>query len=186
MEEQKSFAEFVKFQKIPRLSRDCEITEKIDGTNACIVITEDGQFLTGKRSGWCTPEKDNMGFSKWANERKDELMGLGIGRHFGEFYGQGIQRNYDLKEKRFALFNTHKWSDPLVRPKCCGVVPTLGIVPFDTLIIREIVIYLAMTGSQAVPGFMNPEGVVIRHLESNHLYKKTILNDEKSKGVQDE
>ena len=37
---------FTPFQKIPRLSREMIITEKIDGTNSCICITEDGEFLT--------------------------------------------------------------------------------------------------------------------------------------------
>ena len=31
---------FVEFRKIPRLNRDIIITEKIDGTNASIVIEE--------------------------------------------------------------------------------------------------------------------------------------------------
>lgn len=32
--------EFQGFQKIPRLSRECIITEKIDGTNAFIEVLE--------------------------------------------------------------------------------------------------------------------------------------------------
>lgn len=39
--------EFKGFPKMARLSRECIITEKIDGTNAQICITEDGQFLSG-------------------------------------------------------------------------------------------------------------------------------------------
>ena len=35
--------EFQPFPKIPRLSREIVITEKIDGTNAQILITDDGQ-----------------------------------------------------------------------------------------------------------------------------------------------
>ena len=79
--------EFESFGKIARLSRECTITEKIDGTNAQICITEDGQFLTGSRTRWITPQDDNMGFSAWAHEHKDELMPLGVGRHFGEWWG---------------------------------------------------------------------------------------------------
>ena len=37
--------EFIKFEKIARLNREIIITEKIDGTNAQICITEDGEFL---------------------------------------------------------------------------------------------------------------------------------------------
>ena len=109
-------SDFVAFPKIPRLSRRCVITEKIDGTNACIFIGEDGEFLVGSRTRWITPENDNHGFARWAYEHKDELLGLGPGRHFGEWWGQGIQRGYGLKEKRFSLFNTSRWMDDAVRP----------------------------------------------------------------------
>jgi len=94
--------EFVGFPKISRLTRDCVITEKIDGTNAQICIKEDGTFLVGSRTQWITPEKDNHGFAKWAYANKEELLSLGVGNHFGEWWGNGIQRGYDLKngEKR--------------------------------------------------------------------------------------
>ena len=54
--------EFEEFPKIARLSRECIITEKLDGTNAQVLITEDmdsGQrFLqVGSRSRWITPEE---------------------------------------------------------------------------------------------------------------------------------
>ena len=47
--------EFEAFDKIARLSRGCTITEKIDGTNACIAIGEAGEFFIGSRSRWITP-----------------------------------------------------------------------------------------------------------------------------------
>ena len=50
--------EFEAFQKIARLKRNCVITEKIDGTNAQIFIGEDGEFLTGSRNRWITPDDD--------------------------------------------------------------------------------------------------------------------------------
>ena len=53
-------------------------------------------------------------------------MELGVGQHFGEWWGFGIQRGYGLHERRFSLFNTGRWSDPAVRPACCGVVPVLA------------------------------------------------------------
>lgn len=82
-----SNVEFREFPKIARLNRECLITEKIDGTNASILITEDGQFLTGSRTRWITPQDDNYGFSKWAHDHRDELMQLGPGHHFGEWWG---------------------------------------------------------------------------------------------------
>lgn len=172
---------FKSFSKIPRLSREIVITEKIDGTNAQIFIGENGEFLTGSRTRWITPENDNYGFSRWAHEHKDELMQLGPGAHFGEWWGQGIQRNYGLRERRFSLFNVHKWGE--VRPACCGVVPELWRGIMDTWIIRDVLEDLLKKGSKAQPGYMNPEGIVIYHTAGGHLYKKTIDGDESPKSL---
>jgi len=173
---------FVPFQKIPRLSRDMIITEKIDGTNSCICITEDGEFLTASRKRWITPEDDNYGFSRWAHEHKEELMMLGTGFHYGEWWGSGIQRGYGLKEKRFSLFNTSRWSDPSIRPACCHVVPILYTGMFDTQVIMQVMDRLLEHGSYAAEGYMRPEGVVIFHTASGHLYKKTFEKDDSGKG----
>ena len=168
--------EFESFNKISRLSREMVITEKLDGTNAQIFIGEDGEFLTGSRKRWITPEEDNFGFSRWAHEHKEQLMGLGEGTHYGEWWGQGIQRKYGLTEKRFSLFNTHRWGDD--RPDCCDVVPVLYKGMFNTTRIDEVLEDLAEHGSYAEEGFMNPEGIVIFHTHGNLLFKKTIKNDE--------
>ena len=174
--------QFVEFRKIPRLTRDCIITEKIDGTNAVICITADGQFLVGSRTRWITPEDDNYGFAKWAHANKEELMRLGEGTHFGEWWRQGVQRNYGLTERRFSLFNTHRWSDDAVRPKCCHVVPVLNSGAFDTGMVQAAIDVLRRDGSKAAPGFGNPEGVVVFHTASNSLFKKTLNKDEEWKG----
>jgi hypothetical protein len=177
--------EFEGFPKIPRLSRECIITEKIDGTNSCIYIGEDGEFLIGSRSKWITTQADNFGFAQWAYQHKDELIsGLGIGRHFGEWWGSGIQRGYGLPkgEKRFSLFNTSRWSDDSVRPSCCYVVPIIKQGLFDTNMVHDALAELRMEGSFAAPGFMNPEGIVIFHVAGNLMFKKTIKNDEVPKG----
>jgi len=113
---------FVGFQKIPRLSREVVITEKIDGTNAQIFIPELPQeieeiqrigfpFYVGSRTRWITPDDDNAGFARWAYANAEEILELGPGHHMGEWWGLGIQRGYGLKEKRFSLFNTGKWVD---------------------------------------------------------------------------
>jgi len=176
--------EFRKFGKIARLSREIVVTEKIDGTNGLIAIGEDGEFRVGSRNQWITPEKDNAGFARWAYEHKDELMQLGAGYHYGEWWGQGIQRGYGLKEKRFSLFNTSRWSDELgVRPACCHVVPVLYTGMFDTEMVQIWLDWLGRNGSVAAPGFMNPEGVVIYHVAGNLYFKKTIENDDKPKSI---
>ena len=173
--------EFQKFSKIPRLSRDCVITEKIDGTNAQIYIGEGGEFLTGSRNRWIVPGDDNAGFAKWALEHKEELLKLGPGRHFGEWWGLGIYRQYGLTEKRFSLFNTGRWNKDNT-PDCCHVVPILYSGPFTTYKITETIQGLEKFGSQASLGFMNPEGIVIWHEAARVFLKKTIKNDEKPIG----
>lgn len=193
--------DFVGFPKMARLSREVIVTEKIDGTNAQIFITDDGDVFAGSRTRWVTTSDDNYGFAKWVEFHKGDLLsGLGPGRHFGEWWGQGIQRNYGLKEKRFSLFNVLRWAafgaepqrlpyaDPRIEkyqdiaPECCSLVPVLWRGIFDTLSIDEMLLILKMNGSLAAPGFMNPEGVVIFHMAANIGFKKTILKDEKHKG----
>ena len=100
---------FEPFSKIPRLTRKCIITEKIDGTNAQIYIGEQGEFYIGSRKKWILPEDDNYGFARWALENKEELLKLGVGAHFGEWWGQGIQRKYNMDKKVFSLFNVDRW-----------------------------------------------------------------------------
>ena len=172
--------DFQGFAKIPRFSRDCIITEKIDGTNAQIFIGEDGEFEVGSRNRWITPNSDNYGFARWAYDRRDDLVeALGPGRHFGEWWGKGIQRKYGMQKKIFSLFNVRKWPEP---PKHCQVVPVIYEGPFNCLAIFQALTKLSLCGSVAAPGFDDPEGVVIFHKASGQLFKKTLQNDEVPKG----
>lgn len=181
--------EFESFAKIARLSRQCVVTEKIDGTNGQIAITEDGQMYVGSRNQWIlTPDggyqADPFGFARWALDHKEELVQkLGPGRHYGEWWGSGIQRGYGLPkgEKRFSLFNTSRWGDAASRPECCGVVPILYQGVFDVSRIELCLSELRSTGSVAAPGFMRAEGVVIFHTASNTLFKKTLEKDDEPK-----
>ena len=166
---------FASFDKIARANKSygCVITEKIDGTNAQIVI-EDGKIVgVGSRSRWIAPGKDtdNFGFAGWVQEHEEELLGLGDGSHFGEWYGLGIQRGYGLTEKRFALFNATRWAD--MRPACCGVVPVLHTGEFNRGVVQSVMVALRDVGSQAVRGFMDPEGIVIYLPGSRTLLKET-------------
>ena len=172
---------FLPFAKMARFSREIVITEKIDGTNAQIYIGENGEFLTGSRNRWITPEDDNFGFAKWARDNRDELMQLGSGRHFGEWWGLGVQRGYGLKERRFSLFNTARWGDD--RPACCDVVPVLYRGLFDTSEVETVIDRLRVFGSHAAPGFMRPEGVVIFHTAGNVGFKKTLEKDDMPKSL---
>ncbi len=173
--------EFLEFPKMARFSREVIVTEKIDGTNAQIFITEDGGFFTGSRTRWISPDDDNFGFSRWANEHKQELMELGVGRHYGEWWGSGIQRGYGLLkgERRFSLFNVSRWENS--RPSCCEVVPVLWRGNFSDMNISDIMKQLKTTGSVASIGFTNPEGVVIYHIAGKIGFKKTFEKDETGK-----
>lgn len=176
--------DFVGFHKIPRLDRDCIITEKIDGTNGQIFIGEDGEFLVGSRNRWLGPDKvnDNFGFCAWAMERKEQIIAeLGPGRHFGEWWGRGIGRTYGLRDRRFSLFNTTRWGVELL--VLCHVVPVIEITAdgFESLAVWRTLQWLKESGSLAAPGFMEPEGIVIYHTASGHMYKKTLEDDEKGK-----
>lgn len=179
--------DFTPFMKISRWSRDIVITEKIDGTNGSIYIEDDFRTMhIGSRTRWITPENDNYGFARWCLANYDELLKLGPGTHFGEWWGSGIQRKYDLNEKRFSLFNTAKWSDDNIRPNCCHVVPVLYKGPLSCDKVIECLEDLKTNGSKASPGFMNPEGIVIFHTAANMCFKKTIKNDDKPKSLVNE
>jgi len=197
--------EFTKFPKIPRLNRDMIITEKIDGTNASVTnmvlsnpsdnmradFAEKGwgifdfeynsiAVVPASRNRYITLKKDNYGFAKWVHEHAEELLSLGIGQNFGEWWGKGIQRGYDQMKKHFSLFNVTRWEEEA--PLCCDVVPVLYEGPFETYVIEQLVDNLWEYGSKAAPGFMDPEGVVVFHKAANRMFKVTCKNDEMPKG----
>jgi hypothetical protein len=195
------------FPKIARLQRDIVITEKIDGTNAQVFILDlevgapaDAPLATfarygvwaGSRNRWLQPGKeDNFGFAAWVLANAEALAkGLGPGRHYGEWWGAGIQRRYALDHKRFSLFNVSRWAaahfgnDPaLLRdkqqyaPACCHVVPVLYSGPFTASAWEGALGQLRALGSVAAPGFMNPEGIVVFHTASSTFYKQTLVDD---------
>jgi hypothetical protein len=168
--------EFKEWPKTPRLLRNITITEKIDGTNACVIVTDEGEIHVQSRKRLITPEQDNYGFARWATAHADELRELGPGYHFGEWWGLGIQRGYGLDEKRFSLFNTGRWQnqDP---PACCHVVPILATADFSQAVIETTLDGLREDGSAAAPGFMDPEGVVVYLSAARQMFKVTLEND---------
>lgn len=181
-----STLEFEAWPKTPRLFRDMIITEKIDGTNAAVVVYEhEGELFCAaqSRKRIIQPGKDtdNYGFAGWVREHEAELTALGVGHHFGEWYGQGIQRNYGLEERRFALFNP----DTENVPACCEVVPVLSRCQGYELnsIVGKVCLSLRLLGSTAVPGFMQPEGLVIYHTAARQTFKVLLEGDDHPKGA---
>jgi hypothetical protein len=180
---------FETFKKIPRLGRTVIITEKLDGTNAQVFVPHDPRLplAIGSRNRWITPGKttDNYDFARWVMDNEEAIRRLGPGRHFGEWWGVGIARRYGIAERRWSLFNTSQWTEQELRdrdlPSNVHVVPLMAqheLRPecgFDP--VQEAIGRLKTEGSLAAPGFMDPEGIVIRHSASAQLYKWTFDGD---------
>jgi hypothetical protein len=177
------------------------VTEKIDGTNAQVAIftdpeLEDGSreyvlaaqdgmnLLAASRSRYIDLKNDNMGFARWVYEHRADLFALGPGRHYGEWWGAGIQRKYNTREKRLSLFNVNRWGPhrdvvkyPVDAPACVGTVPVLYAGLFDLQQVEKCLDLLREGGSMAAPGFMQPEGVIVYHVAGGYLFKKTLDGD---------
>lgn len=173
--------DFEEFKPIERIQQPIIITEKIHGTNAQILV--DGKDIyAGSRSRWITPEDDNFNFAKFVYGNREELIvKLGEGRHYGEWYGAGINAGYDLKEKRFTLFNTTRWNpvrDAGGLPTGVDVVPVLYQGPYNGTVIDETFAKLKEGGSVAVPGYKKPEGIVVFFTRSNMFMKRTFESED--------
>ena len=131
--------EFRSWGKTPRLFRDIVITEKIDGTNSAVIFedvtTQDVDLIPSNelivrdsnlyrvgaqsKNRLITPGKttDNYNFAQWVYENKELLFDrLGVGYHFGEWWGKGIQKRYgDLNYRVFSLFNVARYADVFFR-----------------------------------------------------------------------
>ncbi len=180
-----ALAEFKEFPKIFRYSRAVVVTEKLDGTNAAVIIQNGRLVGCQSRTRLITPEDDNYGFAAWANKHAERLASiLGDGHHYGEWWGSGIQRGYGLPkgEKRFSLFNVSRWEH--VKDAEIGLycVPVLAREEcFGDFHANHMMEKLGKNGSYAAPGFMKPEGIVIYHTQGNFLLKKTFEKDSEGK-----
>lgn len=158
------------------------VTEKIHGSNAQILVSDDGLRLkAGSRNRWLSADHDNYGFAKWVDDNREPLLAfLGPGRHFGEWYGAGIGPGYGLQEKRLALFNAHRWSqvDKTLFPPGVDVVPVLYVGAYTIETIEGIKAKLKADGSVMVPGYKKPEGVVINFHELRGLLKSVFDKEE--------
>ena len=209
--------EFQAWPKTPRLFRDIVITEKVDGTNSAIIISEpmpkdepadENALYTIERDGLyydvaaqsrkrlITPGKttDNFGFAKFVQENAEKLFDLlGPGRHFGEWWGHGIQGRYNdnaiggKNMRGFALFNVEKhdglyeWFHGGDFDVLVEAMPVLYRGPFSEGAIRDILNEMKVNGSMVSP-FNKAEGIVVYHTQSRQVYKYTIDNDDAAKG----
>jgi len=160
-------ARFVEWPKIPRGQNETiSISEKIDGTNACIIVDkmeDTGQlYISGvqSRKRLITPWDDNFGFANWVDTNSVDLLQLGEGYHYGEWAGEGIQKNHhNVVGRKLFLFNTARWNpDNPNRPDCCDVVPLLYEGPLHTDTIDLTMMSLERTAHQ---NGWTPEGVIV-------------------------
>jgi hypothetical protein len=165
----------VEFKPWPKIQRgggteQVTITEKLDGTNSCIII-QDGEIVgVQSRKRMITPGKntDNYGFAQWVEDNSAELLGLGDGYHYGEWAGVGIQKNpLGLESKRFYLFNVARWNLEHQPPTCCYVVPVLYSGEYRPDIIEEIMDSLKANAPH------DPEGVVVWYHKARRYEKYT-------------
>lgn len=207
---------FERFPSLTRFSHGWTITEKLDGTNAAInivhpggldddevyiaygasIIAEVGEFVVfaQSRSKLITPGKstDNHGFARFVQDNAEEIVAkLGEGRHFGEWVGPGVnKRHYNLKEKQFALFNTHRWAGADL-PERVTHVPVIlanqyledpGRAAVEAMNGMKIFgSHFGLPNPGSIKGFDNPEGVVMYHGPSKTTFKKTFDYDELGK-----
>jgi hypothetical protein len=203
--------EFKAWPKTPRLFRDIVITEKVDGTNSAIIIEEldvddpgahrlaaverDGVLYevgAQSRNRLILPGKttDNHGFAAFVQHNAERLFDLlGPGRHYGEWWGEGIQGRYKFPvgTRGFALFNTqrheglHEWLEaPDGKNILVETVPVLYKGPFSEKVIRDTLEVLRGGGSCVSPTDKS-EGIVVFHTQSRQVYKYTIEGDDAHK-----
>jgi RNA ligase len=199
------------------------ITEKIDGTNGAVGVVQlepgghwdagqanqivwsgDGEtayaVYAQSRNRITTPDRgggggsDNYAFAEWVWANGSELVRvLGVGLHYGEWWGRGIGRGYGLTERRFSLFNTSRWrhlADPEARaaikpPEPLTVVPTLWTGTPDTIRVHFHLGLLKAMGSEAAPGYMNPEGICVFLPSGKQIYKVTFEGDQPKGSIQE-
>lgn len=189
--------EFKAWPKTPRLFRSVIITEKIDGTNAAVIIeradenADDVMYRSDAvvtRSGWfyvnaqsrsriIVPAADNFGFAAWVRANAVYLAEtLGEGYHYGEWWGQGIQRRYGMSKKVFSLFNVRRWWDVTFELDDLRLVPVLYRGTYSERAVELALAELREFGSRAAT-FDNPEGICVFHEDANQVFKVLLEND---------
>lgn len=192
--------EFKPFPKIERIGKvNMQITQKIHGSNAQVYISMadvvffrdefeyeegaikvDGEYYIlrcGSRTRWIVPGDDNYGFAAFVYANAEEFIRcLGVGQHFGEWAGPGINSGEGLTEKTFVLFDYWKFPPERKLPPQTIVVPVLYQGVMELGKIDEVMDELKTNGSKLALGFMRPEGVVISAMGTR--YKKVFQAEE--------
>lgn len=212
-----TFGQFKSWGSTPRFHKGLHITEKINGTNAGVSVqgvskdespefVKDGIVVAGVDCDWIvraqsrkriiTPGDDNFGFAAWVWDNAEGLANLlGFGYHYGEWYGEGIQKNpLAVKGRWWALFNTWHWGRPenLNRLRMVDIpglttVPVLhdeqrdGPADFSTIpkILNDLTNWGSLADGSAPEG--EPEGIIVWQRETQQRYKILLREDDKHK-----
>lgn len=193
---------FIKWPSTPRFHKYLTITEKIDGTNACIRIL-DGTVSAQSRKRVITPDDDNFGFAKWVHDNAGALTDvMGYGVHFGEWFGEGIQKNpLGIEGKRFAHFSPWKFNDEqkerITESGLVEFVPVLFEGQADIYTIPNVMQDLDLYGTRVAGAtkvangydweldeMARAEGVIVWQRETQQKYKILLDNDAIHKGQQ--
>ena len=173
------------FNSIERLENIyCVITEKIDGTNGLIEIhdsTIDGVKF-GSRNRYITFENDNNGFANFFRHYTNQLFSLPNVieeepeypiRIYGEWFGCGIQRGYDLKDKFFMPFSTF-YAEKLIEHQIPNIIkPSIMYTGKFSQEVVDTCMQILTNGSLVIPEFKRPEGIVIHFPKYNFRLKQT-------------
>jgi hypothetical protein len=95
-------------------------------------------------------------------------------------FAREIEAKIATINERIVEVTQHDLSD-LVTGMIRDLVP---VNPRPRYAPNFILEHLKRTGSQAVPGYMQPEGIVVYHRASDTCFKATIEGDESHKGQQ--
>ena len=167
--------EFKPWGKTPRIKGNTiTITEKLDGTNSCVIV-RDGKVVgvqSRNRMINVGKQNDNMGFAAWVWDNKEALATLGDGYHYGEWVGPNIQKNpHMLEEKKFFLFNTFRPAESL--PDCVDQVSVLYQGPYTPTVAENTMNELWQNAMDS--GYV-PEGIIVYHHDTRTYAKDTFAN----------
>lgn len=158
MDDFQSFASIESYRKAYM-----RITQKLHGSNGQVYVYEEDGVRTlkvGSRNRWLVIGDDNYGFCSFVESQREAFLKMGLGRHYGEWCGPGINSGEGLKGKSFYLFsNPGRYIEGI--PESVGFVPEIYLGPLDSSKIEASMQLLKEHGSRLVPGFMKPEGIVV-------------------------
>lgn len=168
---------FTSWGKTPRAGSKGEtivVMEKMDGSNCGIHIKDDTIVGIQSRNRSISPnadgnQNDNFGFARWVHENQEELLKLGDGSHYGEWCGEGIQKNpHKLVGKHWFLFS-NPFRPVETLPECVSKVPVLYVGDDSDEIMR---IFVKLYTDSKEQGY-KAEGIIVYYPKQKRREKIT-------------